>query len=152
MSQINSLPTADQSSLALTQAAVVDAITEEMKLAPPITGWVAAAQDQLIATTDELTRKVGVSAVEIARKRGATVVDAQDVRNARSALASATWSGWLLTVAGILGGAAISAVITIRAAASPPPGEIYWNIGIAIVAVITITLLAIARPRGKKRT
>ncbi|WP_299955346.1 hypothetical protein [uncultured Modestobacter sp.] len=147
------LPEADISpAVALTEAAVTDAINKAMAAPPTLSGWVVEARSELIARGDEFTRSLGVTAVQFARDRHATVVDVEDVRTAARSLSEPpdAWSAWLLAIASLLGGAAIAAFVTILAAAEPPPLREIWYGVIALLSVTTGVLLYRARPKNGK--
>ncbi len=144
------LPSAEVSAELVIKGSVIDPIAAEMKIAPVISGWVSAAEVQLVATVDELTRDLGVRSVRIARSRGASVVDAQHVRDAHDELTNlrAAKSALWLTVAGLTGGGAISLGLTLWL--SPPPA---WQIHAAVAALLlifTVASLVLARPRRSR--
>lgn len=136
---------------AVTKAAVIDPINQAMQEHPIIEGWVQQAENELIARSDEYSRTLGVKAVGLARLRKASVIDVNDVRQAASDMGvdPNVWSAWLLALASLFGGAAIATYVSLALAPAPPEHVSYWYSGVVVLALATVTLLILSRPRKR---
>ncbi len=136
---------------AVTKAAVIDPITHAMEEHPKIEGWVPQAENELIARSDEYSRSLGVKAVALARRRSASVIDVSDVRQAASELGvdPNAWSAWLLALASLCGGAAIATYVSLALAPESPKHASYWYSSVVLLAVATVALFVLSRPRRR---
>ncbi len=133
-------------------AGPVARINEELRRQPKPTGFLGEAEAQLAAVIDEYTGDLGIAAVRQARGRRATAVDVDDVLTADERLRGsrgALLHSWLLTLAGITGGAAGATGITVGLLPEPPPHVGYWWTAVVTLAVATLVLLLKTSPWRK---
>lgn len=119
-----------------------------------ITGFLPIAENTLLAASDDFTGGLGVEAIRIARERGATAVDKEDVLAADSKLrdyGEAEKRGWFTAVAGLVGGGALGGAITLALTPDSVRNTGIWWVLIAGFGVISVFLFSISFPRRRRR-
>jgi histone H3/H4 len=117
-------------------------------------GFLSAAENTLIVASDDFTAKLGVEAIQVARSRHATAVDRQDVQDADRNLRSSRSlerQGWLLAVAGITGGSAITAAVAILLPQTTSHPRYWWTV-ISLLSIVSLVLFSIAYPWSQRRS
>ena len=117
-------------------------------------GFLAAAENTLLAASDDYTGRLGIEAISIARSRNATAVDRQDVRDATKRLrenATVDRQSWRLALAGFTGGGAISAIVALLFAPKPVTNIAYWYVSITVLGFLTFVLFSISYPHHRAR-
>jgi hypothetical protein len=128
-------------------------INEALNVESTLSGFLPAAENTLLAASDDFTGSLGVKAIQIARMRNATAVDRQDVLVADKSLRSnvgAEKRGWLLGLASFAGGAAIAALVAFLLAPRPisHPGD--WWISIIALAIFSTILFSVSYPSRRR--
>jgi hypothetical protein len=117
-------------------------------------GFLSAAENALLAASDDFTGKLGVEAIRIARQRHATAVDRQDVLDADANLRSTVTAerrGWLLGLAGFTGGAALAALAAVLLAPKPVHNSDLWWACIIVLAIFSTALFYVSYPWQRAR-
>lgn len=130
-------------------------INEELGVASSPSGFLPAAENTLIAASDDFTGKLGIDAIQIARRRNATAVDKQDVldadRRLRESLTTERRS-WILGLAGFAGGGGIAALVAFLLAPKPVSHAGYWWASVIALSAAAAVLFYISYPgQGKRR-
>jgi len=117
-------------------------------------GFLPAAENILLAASDDFTGKLGAEAIRIARTRNATAVDRQDVLEAdkrlRQDIATERRS-WMLGLAGFTGGGAAAALIAVLLAPSPVANAKYWWASVVTLGIVATALFYVSYPWQLKR-
>jgi hypothetical protein len=145
----------ESDALKLPPGRAIDQINAALSTETSLKGFLPAAQNTLLAVSDEFMGILGVEAIKIAEYRSATAVDRQDVleadRNLRRSLDSGKQS-WRLALGGFTGGAAVAAFVAILLAPKSAPHAGYWWLSIAALGAVTLTLFVISYPRRKRKS
>jgi hypothetical protein len=130
-------------------------INEELGVEGSPSGFLSAAENTWLAASDDFTAKLGVMAIQIARRRNATAVDRQDVLDADSSLReniTAERRSWVLGFAGFAGGGGVAALVALLLAPKPVPNSGYWWASIVVLGAAAAILFYISYPwQGKRR-
>jgi hypothetical protein len=146
------LSRAESDALKLPPSRAIRQINEALSAEGSPSGFLPAAENTLLAASDEFTGSLGMEAIKTARARGATAVDRQDVLSADARLRNTTErKNWMVGVAGFTGGGATSALIALLLASGPGVHRSYWWSAIVALAVFTIILFYISYPSGARR-
>jgi hypothetical protein len=146
------IPRAESESLGrrLPPSRAIRQINDALSAETSPSGFLSAAENTLLAVSDDFTGKLGIEAIGIARSRNATAVDKQDVLDADRRLRGTNNSekqAWLLALAGLLGGGAIAALVALLLAPPPVAHAIYWWLCISLLFLTSCIFLLISYPR-----
>lgn len=146
------LPRAESDALGelLPPSRAIRQINDALSVENAPNGFLPAAENVLLAVSDDFTGKLGIEAVGIARSRNATAVDKQDILDADKRLrgsGDAEKRSWILAVAGFLGGGAAAALIAFLLAPSPVRHADYWWSCMALLGISSFILFFISYPR-----
>jgi hypothetical protein len=128
-------------------------IAAELKREENPHGFLAAGENALFAATDEYAGALGITAIENSRLRNGSAVDKGDVKIAVRLLrgdVEAERRSWLLALAGFAGGAAVAAITAFLLADKPVHHGGYWKTGIALLALVSVTLFIASYPSRKR--
>lgn len=117
------------------------------------TGFLPAAENTLLAASDNFTGQLGVEAISIARSRNATAVDKQDVFDADRRLRASVGpekQAWMLALAGFLGGGAAAALISLLLTPSPVHLAGFWWFCIVVLCIFSSALFLVSYPRQSR--
>lgn len=138
--------------LKLPPSRAVRQINEALQAETSLSGFLPAAENTLLAASDDFTGSLGIEAIKIARSRNATAVDRQDVLDADGGLrGTAERRGWALGVAGLTGGGAIAATVALLLAPPPVVHPDYWWSAIVVLCALAIVLFYVSYPSRRRR-
>ena len=131
----------------------VSRIVAEMSEPNSPTMFVPDAERRLLAASDDLTARVGIAAVIVARERGGTAVDVSDVNSAVEKInnpaplqASNGVREILLALFGVFAGGSIGTFTAVFAA--NPNYSSAWAVGAILMAVSAISCFVFAMTKG----
>jgi hypothetical protein len=112
----------ESGSVSLSPSEAVKQINDALNAEGSPSGLLPAAENTLLAASDDFTESLGKEAIKIARARHATAVDRQDVLDADGRLRGGAFvekQGWMLGIAGLTGGGAIATVVALLLSPKP---------------------------------
>lgn len=139
----------ESDSLRLPPSRAIRQINDTLSSESSPSGFLPAAENTLLAASDDFTGALGIEAIRIARARHATAVDQQDVQDADKRLrgsASGERQGWMIGMAGFTGGAAIAILVAVVLSPKPISDTGYWWTAIALLGAACLTLFSLSYP------
>ena len=144
------LPKIESNNVRLTPGRALEKINQALKVEGGPQGFLPAAENSLLAASDNFTGKLGVESIEIATSRNATAVDRDDVLKANRQLLGDFGTekrAWTLGVAGLCGGSAITAAVSVLLAPDPVVNAWLWWLIISVLAIVGVALFFQSYPR-----
>jgi hypothetical protein len=130
----------------------IDQINVVLSAEASLKGFLPAAENSLLAASEDFTGTLGIEAIRIAEHRRATAVDRQDVLDADKKLRGSLdpeKRGWRLGVGGFMGGGAVTALVAVLLAPKPVHHATYWILSIVVLSVAALALFLTSYPREK---
>lgn len=128
----------DQGHTPITSQGAIVRINSELGVHNSISGFMRAAERRLITASDELVATVGIKAIKLARKEGASVVDVSHVNKAYAAVNGPGWDGVWLAFFGVFAGLAGNFVIT-ALTSNPDRHTFWWTLTVISVVLAALT-------------